>query len=389
MSRYFSLFAFILLAACDSKETGKSASSQESNIEAAGDTLFSGDFYKRYNGTVAGKPVVVQLQFAGGRLEGSYQYASQGEAIELSDFSDTTNDEVHELTEIAPGHQSDWPTWTLNILRTEATGEWRDPLTGQRSTIQLKEAYPQGSTRLQVFSVVDSMSLFADKPNGPKAVTSYVYLQPTGSGMLNELLIRQFLPDHVAGEEVQVSIRSANQAYFNQYRADNASLGASSGGAGFTLNYEEGSTQRVLFNDQDWLVVELYISSYTGGAHGNYESKFLNIDRTQNRVWSLSDIVADSSALQSLLNEAAIYYFKIPQGAHMTDRLLVGEVPVTNNFYLSATGLCFSYDPYEIAAYSDGQIKLFIPYSRLMPLLTPAFRERMHLAERNSGPQRI
>lgn len=388
MSRYLALILFLLLGACNSKETSKTVNNQDSSAEAAPDTLISGDFYKRYSGTVAGKPIVLHLQFVNGRLQGSYQYASQGKAIELRDYNDTTADDVHELMEIVPGQHTDGATWTLTVFGTAASGEWRDPATGSVAPIDLHVEYPQGSTRLQVFTVADSAALIADKPDGAKAISKYNYLQPTGSGMLNELLIRQIFPEHISGEEMQASIRQANQNYFDSYRNDNASLAESSETAGFSLNYDQEFSQQVVFNDQDWLVVELFTSSYTGGAHGNYASEYVNIDRSQNRNWSLMDMVTDTNALRPLLNEAAIVYFEIQPGTRISDRLFVEEVPVSTNVFLSSTGLCFVYNPYEITSYAEGQIKLFIPFSRLIPYLQPAFRERMRLAERTSPTQR-
>lgn len=389
MSRYTSLFVFFLLAACNTHETSKTVNSRDSSMEAAPDTLVSGDFYKRYSGTVAGKPVVVHLEFIRGRLQGSYEYASQGRAIELRDYKDTSDDALHELMEIAPGIEGEGASWSLTILGSKASGQWLDPASGSAQPIELREDYPQGSTRLQAYSETDSMSLFADKPEGAKAVSRYSWLQPRGGGLLSELLIRQIFPDHIAGEEMQASIRKANQSYFESYRKDNESLGQSSETAGFSLNYDQDIIQQVLFNDQDWLVVELFTSSYTGGAHGNYASQYLNIDRSQNKSWQLTDMVPDTNVLRPLLNEAAIIYFKIPPGTRISDRLFVEQVPVSTNVFLSATGLTFVYNPYEITAYAEGQIKLFIPYSRLIPYLRPDFRERMRLAERNGTPQRI
>ena len=83
-----------------------------------------------------------------------------------------------------------------------------------------------------------------------------------------------------------------------------------------------------------------------------------------------------------MLNDAAIIYFRLKPGEGMEQRMLVDEVPATGNFYLSSTGLTFVYNPYEIASYADGQIALFLPYKKLMPFLTPAFKARMNLTER-------
>jgi len=129
-------------------------------------------------------------------------------------------------------------------------------------------------------------------------------------------------------------------------------------------------------------VVRNLSGEYTGGAHGYYASSFLNVDVEGSRLWTLADIVSDSNALRPLLNDAAINYFRLKPGSGMSNRLLVDEVPTTGNVFLSATGVSFVYNPYEIASYADGEIMLFLPYTKLSSLLTDAFRARMQLGTR-------
>jgi hypothetical protein len=136
----------------------------------------------------------------------------------------------------------------------------------------------------------------------------------------------------------------------------------------------------VLMNSAGWLILENKIFDYTGGAHGNHGSFFLNLDVKAQRTWKLTDVVADTAALAPFLAGAAISRFGLSPEEPLSNRLLVDAVPVTDNFYLTATGLGFVYNPYEIASYADGEVHLFVPYKRLGLLLTEAFKQRMGLA---------
>jgi hypothetical protein len=116
--------------------------------------------------------------------------------------------------------------------------------------------------------------------------------------------------------------------------------------------------------------------------HGNYGSSFSNIDVRDQRLWTITDMIVDTAALRPMINDAAIAYFRLKPGEGMDQRMLVDEVPPTDNVYISNMGLTFVYNPYEIASYADGQVALFLPYKKLMSFLTPAFRARLMLAER-------
>ena len=60
----------------------------------------------------------------------------------------------------------------------------------------------------------------------------------------------------------------------------------------------------------------------------------------------------------------------------LDEMLLVEQMTLTRNVYLTPGGVVFIYLPYEIASYAQGEIRLFIPYSELRGLL----REGLPLA---------
>ncbi len=51
-------------------------------------------------------------------------------------------------------------------------------------------------------------------------------------------------------------------------------------------------------------------------------------------------------------------------------QLLNEEFDVTENFYLSDKGITFIYDPFEIAAYSYGEIAITLGWDQLRPLVS-------------------
>jgi hypothetical protein len=253
--------------------------------------------------------------------------------------------------------------------------------------IELKEDYQAGSTRLEAFRIADSVALQPQDAQSPRATDAYAYLLPQEAkgSFLYEALKYQLAPVAAKSEDVESAIKSSMASYFGDYRRTNEHIVLKPGDQlqAFAFSYTSDQAVYVHYNDDNWLVTELFTSSYTGGVHGNYASSFANIDLAQKRVWKLDEIVTDRSGLRPLLNDAAISYFDLKPGSGMEKRLLVDEVPPTDNVYIGAKGLSFVYNPYEIASYADGQITLYLPYKKLFPLLSPAFRQRMQLSDQN------
>ncbi len=129
-------------------------------------------------------------------------------------------------------------------------------------------------------------------------------------------------------------------------------------------------------------VLSLYGSkvSYTGGAHAAYLGESVTYDLLTGKILSLSDImrtevttdtlctlIAQSlKDLESTSNLFTTYTDSIPQ-------LFSKGIAGCENWYLTDAGLCFYFDPYEIAPFSSGIITSLIPYSLLTGILQDAY----------------
>ncbi|MEO6832053.1 MAG: DUF3298 domain-containing protein [Chitinophagaceae bacterium] len=349
-----------------------------------------GDFYKRYSGTIAGKPVVAQLQRWNGILYGNYQYASSGRTITLHvNPNADENADIVLMEQSGDLPQNEQPTWHIQIENQSISGQWQSADGTQQFPILLTENYPAGSIHLNAFFQEDSTLLIAEKPKGARAISTYEYLVPAEvetSTFLTKSIIDCLAPQYSSATNIQEALRRKDEAYFADYRKLNEELyrNMHSEEATFSFNYTNEERLSVLYNDNNWLVTECFIATYTGGAHGNYGSSYLNMDLASQKKWSLTDIVVDTNLLLPALNDAALLYFQLKPGEDVGSRMLVQQVPITSNFFLSGRGITFVYNPYEIASYADGQVALFLSYSSILHNLTPAFIERMRLAE-NAG----
>ncbi|RZL41396.1 MAG: hypothetical protein EOO93_29895, partial [Pedobacter sp.] len=69
---YSSFLALIIFTACNNPKTDKNAETAESTKNES--TVLTSTFYKRLEGTIAGKPVVMHLQNADDDYSGVYYY---------------------------------------------------------------------------------------------------------------------------------------------------------------------------------------------------------------------------------------------------------------------------------------------------------------------------
>jgi hypothetical protein len=114
--------------------------------------------------------------------------------------------------------------------------------------------------------------------------------------------------------------------------------------------------------------------SYTGGAHGDFSTIFYNIHPVSGRQLSFADFFKPEKEVQ--LEQLAEQKFRqvrgIPAGQSLSDAGYWFENDIfylTDNMAVQADGMLFLYNPYEIAPYSEGIIKLFLTNAELAPVL--------------------
>lgn len=129
-------------------------------------------------------------------------------------------------------------------------------------------------------------------------------------------------------------------------------------------------------------ILSLYGSkvSYTGGAHTGYSGASVNYDLLSGKVLRLTDIMRSqvtADTLSQLVIDALSAVSKEKQLFTTYDQtvkqLFGAELSGYENWYFSQEGLCFYFDPYEIAPFSSGSIVAQIPYSQLTGILEDAY----------------
>ena len=119
---------------------------------------------------------------------------------------------------------------------------------------------------------------------------------------------------------------------------------------------------------------------YTGAAHAELSRKGASYDLTTGDVLTLASIMTSDASgddfcklvLDELADRAEGDFLR--EGyAEDVKRRFTADASQDENWYFTTTGLCFYFDPYEIAPYTSGVIVAEIPYEKLSGLLQPDY----------------
>ncbi|MEJ7666067.1 MAG: DUF3298 domain-containing protein [Hymenobacter sp.] len=130
-----------------------------------------------------------------------------------------------------------------------------------------------------------------------------------------------------------------------------------------SLNYEQQAQTYVLYQQQNLLSLAFTSYVFTGGAHGNSGTTAASYDLRTGRRLRYADIFRPEAdrQLPALLAQAVRPLVGLAPGAPLDGQLFVKKMPVTHNVFLTAGGVEFLYQPYEIASYAQGEIRVFLP----------------------------
>ncbi|MEZ5017931.1 MAG: DUF3298 domain-containing protein [Flavipsychrobacter sp.] len=389
MKKYItSLAVLFLLIGCGQESTeGEDVVAEDSTafIDEQEDVSDLNGYYKSYVGVIADIPVTVNIVQYSNTISGTYYYDKIGQIINLYGTSnpDSATGKII-LTEDPAVRSEDVSSikWVLDINENIITGNWIDKKTHKSYKIDLKEDYTSAIPLGVIYKEDDRY--YKGKETEPHATNTYQYIFPkrqdakyvfTAIGKLTSC-------DVHSRNTLAQCIDKKNEEYYEVYFKDLADMEEQGVyDKGYALNYGAAENQYVYYNSNGWLCVSSYLWMYTGGAHGNYNSSYTCIDVSGTRIWSLDDVINDKAALLPIVEKDVRKQFAIRKGQPLNSRLLVDEMHVTDNFFLTNKGLTFVYTSYEIASYADGEVSVFVPYEQIAHLLTPAFKKRMNMNE--------
>jgi len=135
---------------------------------------------------------------------------------------------------------------------------------------------------------------------------------------------------------------------------------------------------KVIHQSPDIWNVALENYQFTGGAHPNTHTVYLNFDLDSGKLLHWSDVLADSLGFVHLAEAAFRKVWDISEEVNLEEAgFFWGEAfHPPANFSLEEEGLRLYYNTYEIAPYALGPTDYILPYDQLQDVLKPEYRSK-------------
>ncbi|MFH1296026.1 MAG: DUF3298 domain-containing protein [Bacteroidota bacterium] len=260
----------------------------------------------------------------------------------------------------------------------------RQTLSGSYETVDgkishpcvLVESYPEGSIPLLVY-YHHLVSKLVEKPESPRAQISQCLIipgessNPVLSDSLRIRMISSFTGKADCQKDPDAAIRTTHEAFIRNYFSSNESLYKSMPDAG-SLNWTLLKFMHILYNDNNLLTYYLLNYAYTGGAHGLETQDFTVFNTKTGETLSLEDLFLPGfeTELTTLLTRKLKEMTELHASERLSDNgFFVEDVTPNSNFYITASGIGFFYNHYEIAPYANGPTDILLSFDELKEIV--------------------
>ncbi|MDR3180902.1 MAG: DUF3298 and DUF4163 domain-containing protein [Prevotellaceae bacterium] len=137
--------------------------------------------------------------------------------------------------------------------------------------------------------------------------------------------------------------------------------------------YHEMISNEVTFDENRLISFSVNTENYTGGAHPAHTLSNYVIDLRRGTFITESELFVDdfkNKMAQILVKRlAAQNELDDPKQLEQTGFFDIGKIAPNGNFLIDGSGVTYSFNEYEIAAYAVGTIHVHVPYDEIKNLL--------------------
>ncbi|HCR48544.1 MAG TPA: hypothetical protein DIW24_02870, partial [Bacteroidetes bacterium] len=305
----------------------------------------------RFSGDIDGRlPITMKLRRVGQTLSGTYQYLRKGQDLQLQ--GDIRGSNIHLSEFDASGKQTG--TFSGEIQNGEMIGTWKG--NGRSLPFKLcleKKTAPQGlapTSAVEVSAPLVTKQEEIRKGNGYTAKMTY----PQLSGMKNT----------VAQSRANLALKAIIKPLVDDFVRETEQNPPDEESA--VSVYEMEISYDDIWISPQLISVQYGVYVYSGGAHGNHFSKTLTINLQTGNPVRLDELFKQGflKPLSQLVREELRKDARL--AANPNDEWFInGTAPNADNYknvVMKSSGFLVKFDPYEIAAYAQGDFEVLIPY---------------------------
>ena len=223
-----------------------------------------------------------------------------------------------------------------------------------------------------------------NNPENPNCNLEIKFIYPThlGNPSLLAELQKQFVSTYFGENYETYSPEEAVKRYTEDYLAAYKDLEsdfqedlnkADERPVGAWYSYYEMSQNEIDFNEQGILCYTVSFENYTGGAHGAHSYNHHVIDLKTAKPLTEADIFVDDyeEKLAQILVDHIAKQNNVANNKELENIgfFSIDEIFPNGNFRVDETGITYSFNEYEIAAYVVGATHVQLPYKEIRHLL--------------------
>jgi hypothetical protein len=341
--------------------------------------------FRNYRGTIGPYTVHLSLADHDGKVSGEFDYSPEGPEIILSGTSDNLKLQLKESYS-----KLIWPDIKdedLNITQGDFNGvmDGSGNISGSVKAGS-KEPYSVSLNRVFEVNTVDSTLDAVYMNTDPRYKTDKVYaLQMKEIQFLD-------LPNHRMQKDLNSLYAYRIISYLNKTGVKDLNLipekkfaefGYPSGKDLLAQNakiknpgfpYDFKNSYKVTYLNQYVMSVENYVEEYNGAPHLFNRIYYDNYNMFTGKAINLSDILIPwgKTYLDSIGDICFRQQMNLGPYADLKTSGYIwpdNQFHANTTFYFSQAGLYFVYNQYEINSYSEGIVKVLIPYKMLKPII--------------------
>lgn len=192
----------------------------------------------------------------------------------------------------------------------------------------------------------------------PKALDQDVISKAINTALKEEIISSLSFDDSIPVTSVETAIQSFNKGYTDlkkMFPNENTP-------------WEAKINADVTYEDKNIISIQLQTYLFTGGAHGNSFTRFLNFDKRKGIELENDELIKDIEKFKKIAETKFRKQEKIPLDKNINSSGFMfenDEFHLAENIGYTKEGLLLYYNQYEIASYADGTITLIFPFQQI------------------------
>lgn len=236
-------------------------------------------------------------------------------------------------------------------------------------------------------AVLDSIQVekvyhLLDNPDNPNCnlTISFTYPVDCPDKQVLPLLQKQFVSSYFGEDFEHLSPTEAVAAYTEDYLNNYKELEddyrkdvEENETPGSWYSYYEMWSDIIRYNENNLFSYTVRFENYTGGAHGSHSSANFTLDMRNGKRLTEDDLFREG--YQDMLAKLLVYEIakknQVDDPKELEDigYFSVDEIYPNNNFYIDETGITYTFNEYEIAAYALGETDVHLSFDQIRNLL--------------------